>query len=396
MSLYIQHGHGKADRISLALQDGCAEGVIIGSRNERQSSLETYVAELHESYSCQVLFDPQFYVCTLVPPNDRYLPEYNYYTAGRAARDFIRATNVQKYVQQVLDYEAAIGADRLISPSVLFKSFSERWCQVALQLADTSIAYHATLDNAPPLLVSVVVGESALSSRAELVSFLDELTLLDMAGIYLVVARDHSSYSQRFDETRLANLLYLVHVLGKLNGLEVVCGYSDFVGYLLRAAGASSFATGWFQSTQRQFSENTFRKRKSGGKQGRLRYSSSPLLNSIMLSDVQGAHDVDELSRVLSGVELDSVISDATSPEASSWNQRNSEIHHWQTLSKLDAGITGDPKADVDLVIEAVRSAEDSYRVLKANGVAFERSTDSDHLQDWIGALQSFKTIANL
>ena len=60
-----------------------------------------------------------------------------------------------------------------MSPTVIVNAFEDRWSQIALQLADSSIAYHSGLNDAAPLLVSVVLSESAFDSRSDLDAFLD-------------------------------------------------------------------------------------------------------------------------------------------------------------------------------------------------------------------------------
>jgi len=391
MTLYIQHGHAKSTRITDAFDDDSARGVVLAARNEKVANLDSCVAMLHDKYKCDILFDPQFYVSTLIPANDRYLPEeYPYYELGRTAKDFIGRRKVDAYTKQTLDFQADRLFDRLLSPTVIVNSLTDRWSQIALQLADSSIEHHATLSDPSPLLISVVISESALDSRSELDAFLDTLTGWDVQGYYLVVVRDDPTYSQRFDEGRLARLLYLVHVLGDRNGYEVVCGYSDFVGIPLRAAGATAFATGWYQSL-RQFHEKAFLKQKPGGQRARLRYSSRPLINSVMLSELESIHRAGYLDQILSNVELDSMIRRATSPERSEWTTQISERHHWQTLSAMNEELEGSPKASTAAVIESVRQAIGLYTVLRGSGVPFERSTDGEHLREWLRALTAFQ-----
>jgi hypothetical protein len=142
MSLFIQHGHGKGNKITEALSAGSADGVVFSARNEKPENLDSCIAEMRETGDCEILFDPQFYVSTLLPPNDRYLPEYYpYYQAGRTAADFIGASKLQRYAKLTLDFELDRGLDRLISPTVLVHGFSDRWSQVALTLADATVEF---------------------------------------------------------------------------------------------------------------------------------------------------------------------------------------------------------------------------------------------------------------
>ncbi len=392
MTLYIQHGHGKSTKITEAFDDGVAGGVIFAARNERVDKLDAYIEKLREGYdNLDVLFDPQFYVSTLVPANDRYLSEeYPYYQPGRTASSFIGPSKLSEFAKSTLDFQCERDLDRLISPTVIANSLSDRWSQIALQLADASLEYHAGLPEPPPLLLSLVISEAALDSRQDVDTLLDTLTTWDTKGFYLVIVRDDPAYSQHFDPERLARLLYLVHILSARNDYEVVCGYSDFVGIPLTAVGATAFAAGWYHSL-RQFHEKAFLKRKPGGQPTRLRYSSLPLLNSIMLSELESITEVGHLEEVLSGVPLDSVITDAPSPESSNWTGRLSERHHWQTLAAAIAEFGGQPQSDLESVIEYVRTARGLYTQVKGAGVPFERHIDGHHLSSWYRGIQSFR-----
>jgi hypothetical protein len=395
MALYAQHGHGKSDRIIAAAATGDVQGVIFGARNEKSANLVSCIGSLRAEYELDILLDPQFYVSTLNPPNEGYLTEYPYYTSGLAAADFVGSRRLRQYAQDTLAYQADLDVTRLVSPSVIFDSFEDRWFQIALSLADASLECVASLNVAAPLLLTFVLAEQCLSSRRELDVFLDQLTAWEMKGIYLLVAREESSYSQRFEPQRLANLMYLIHVLSHLNDFEVIVGYSDFCGLLLRAVGAAAFATGWNQSL-RQFCRRSFIRQRPGGKLPRLRYSSAPLLNSILLSELDQTFDVGDLEIILSGIPLDSVITSAVRPGASDWNRRISDLHHWQTLHKLDEKIAKKPSEDLTQIEAAIEAASAIYEIVQADGVIFERNSQGQHLEDWTQAIQLFRQLVNL
>lgn len=395
MAFYIQHGHGKSDKIDESLESGIASGVIFGARNEKLANIEKCIECVRERDGA-VLFDPQFHISGVVPANDRFLPEYPYYKVGRTVSDFIGIKKLGGYAKTTLDFELTLAPDRLLSPTVIFDSFESKWCQIALNLADASLDYHAGMKGAPPLLLSFVIGEQALESRSELDSFLDQLTSWDtLTGAYIVISREDSSHSQRFNPERLAHALYLNYVLGEINGLEITNGFSDFCGLLYRAVGSSTFATGWSQGL-RQFHRRSFTKQKPGGQPPLLRYTSGPLLNSILLSELQQVFENGELDDVLSGVPYDAVITEASSPDNSDWNGRTSELHHWQTLAGFDGLIGQDVKKNITSFENKISEAEDLYLKLENDGVVFSVKSKSEHLMQWAEALQTFREIASL
>lgn len=390
MTLYIQHGYGKANKINDALDAETVQGVIFAPKFEKQENLESYIRQLAGSHTCDLLVDPQFYVAAFAPAKEGHLGEYPYFRSGLTATDFT-PRRIQDYARTTIDYQQSLGVTAVVSPTVLFESFADRWFQIALNLANASLEHHASLANPPPLLLSFLIGEGALASTEDVNRFLDAVTQdeWNMQGFYLTVARQETSYNQNCESALLANYLYLVHVLGAINNFRVVLGYTDFLGIPLRAAGASAFASGWWQS-QRHFLRKNFLERKGGGQPPRERFSSGPLLNSIFLTELQDIFDVDMLPRVLSGVPLDAVITVAPSPIRSGWNLAVSQQHHWQTLRRLDQTMTGDVRRDVLRVMRRIGDAQGLHRMLESAGVSFDRFTSGAHLAEWARALSDF------
>jgi len=394
MSLYLQHGHAKSTRITDAYKDGSANGVIFSPRSEKLDNLNQYIAHLRGSGNYTLLMDPQFHICTQSPPKDRYLPEdYTYYQAGRVARDFTGAAKIERYARETLDFQGNMNLDRLLSPTVILQTFADRWTQIAFQLAEASVAHHATMASPRPLNLSFVINESALDSRTSVDQFLDELTTYDVAGFYFCIVRDEATYTQNFEPDRLAHLMYMTHVLSELNDFEVIFGYCDYLGLPLSAAGAKAFSTGWSQSL-RQCHGGTFIKIDQRGRRPRVRYSSSPLLNTILLSELEQIHSAGRLPDVLSNVPLDSEITSATSPESSNWNERLAERHHWQTLADVDTTFGGATRGNVHGLLTRVRQAQSLYIDL-ATSVQFSRNTDGGHLMEWEDAIETFVRIAS-
>lgn len=214
-------------------------------------------------------------------------------------------------------------------------------------------------------------------------------------GLYIVISREEPSYSQGFDPEHLANALYMSYVLGRINDLEVVNGYSDFCGILYRAVGSAAFATGWSQGL-RQFHKRAYTKQKPGGQPPRFRYTSLPLLNSILLSELQQIYEIDRLDDVLSGVPSDTVITQAESPEESNWNQPISELHHWESLHLMDGELSGDVASDVSEIVKKIIEAKELYVSLEKDGIVFGTQTRSNHLDQWAEGIGKFRDVVTL
>src|ERR1035437_8201227 len=107
MAMFVQHGHGKSDRIDAAMGSGSVDGVIFGARNEKIENIDSCVETVREKGG-QVFLDPQFHISAIIPANDRFLPDYPYYEAGLTSADFIGGKKISRYVKKTLDFEMAL------------------------------------------------------------------------------------------------------------------------------------------------------------------------------------------------------------------------------------------------------------------------------------------------
>jgi hypothetical protein len=346
------------------------------------------VAQLRGSYpQATLLFDPQFYAATIPQARDRHLPSYPYYRPLLSRSEF-GLSAIRALVPPVLNYQANLDLSRIIAPTIALDDMSDRWSQIAIYLCQESVDCHAALQAAPPLLLSVVVSENALATGRGLDDFLDEITALNCHGFYIIVERSQS-YAQRFDDRRLAALMYMVHVLGHVNRFEVIVGYTDLAGMLLRAAGAHAWACGWSQSL-RQFSRTRFRP-VTGGRRARERYTSLPLLNSVLLSEVDACQQAQVLNRVLSGSPYDQQIEQADTPLGANWQKEVSALHHWWVLAALEATASrGNVNQRLAACSAAISRARGVYAMLGQAGIRLAPPSDSGHLDDWRNAIDAF------
>jgi hypothetical protein len=397
MTLLIQHGHGKSDKIDRALQAGHATGVIYGPRNEIPGRLASYVAHIRENFPEAMQFiDPQFHACTIIGGNMGKLDSYPYFTSDLHHRNFRAASDITRYVSSTLDFQRDTEVTHFCSPTVAIDSFNDRWSSVALSLAAESIAYHRSLSDGRPLLISIVAHEAAWRSTTQLDDFLDDITDLECEGFYIVVRNEIAAATQSVVPATLAGVLYATHILGNLNEFEVVCGYSDYICLSLHAAGASATACGW-NNGLRRFSFGPFEPR-SGGQRARPRYSSLPLLNSILVNPEMAAiARARELPSVLSNTSYDRPFTQQA-PSAVSWNDATSSLHHWECLGRGIAAVEaiGSSTARMTHVENLITAAQTIYNRLTQNGVYFESTTGPDHLREWQVGIRDYRAHAGI
>jgi len=396
MSVYAQHGYGKGTKLEAAFREGVINGVILSPRDETSANMATLVANVRRDYpQAAVLFDPQVYAGAVSAARDGHLGEYPYYRPGLTRRDLSRPGDLRRIPETTLEYQRTLGTTRLLAPTVCFDDFRDPWSQIAVSLASEALEVVQQWPDAPRMLLTLVIAESAFASREGMDEFLDLITGLDAVGFYLVIKRESASYQATFEAERLKHLLYFVYSLSSINGFEMICGFSDLVGVLLHAAGATHTATGWF-SGLRQFTLARFQP-SSGGRRPRPRYTSAPLLNSILVSELDalaalGAHTV-----VLSGTPEDRSFSSTATPGSLPWPPDTAILHHWRVLSSLVDRIgDGDISERLATCSRLITNAAGSYAALQRRGASFNWSSNATHLADWADAIAGFRTLAGI
>lgn len=398
--LLAQAGYGRGDKIHTALDKDLAGGVILSPKDERRERLEECVSDLRDKHAdAWIMVDPQFYATTVSVPRDGRLPEYDYYADhAPLSRTQFSPRQIAGYVQACLNYQNSLpGLSYILSPSVLFDDFRDSWSQIALNMAEASIDHHDSLADAPPLLVTVVTSELSLRNATGLGEFLDALSGLEVDGFYLLVNRSSSGYQAAMDTRAMENLMYFVHVLAQLNDYRVVVGYSDWLGFLLHAAGASATATGWHQSL-RQFSMARFEPAGSG-RRPRKRYSSTPLLsNPLIVPELEDINRVGLLNNVLSGSSYDAILRTGPAAGEARWTDDISCLAHWAAVGRAIAQIEAQrrPAAKLNAALDLIDGAVTLYDRLLNRGVNFDPKTGPDHLTSWRESVLAFRHAAGV
>lgn len=390
--ILAQTGWGKSDYVESGIQDGSIAGAILSPKDDEPSALSTYASSLQTTLNGKglVLFDPQFYVTTLANAKDGKLPLYPYYAQSLSRASFGPA-NVDTYAKSVLSFQDGLAVDRWISPTVLFYGFRDPWSQAALTLAQASIDIHKTFKMKKPLLISLVLDESALRDRHSLDEYLDTISTFDSRGFYIIVRRNDPNYPAAYEEETIVNLMYLTYVLGDRNSFEVIHGYTDLPGILLLPIGAEAIGTGWY-SNLRQFSMRRFLPG-GGGRQPKTRYTSKALLNSLFINpELEQIRASGGLPIILADTGYDSVMTPR--PLSAPWPLKTSTLHHWKVLSALLGSVTAGKTISqrLDTVEKVIGSAIATYSALATSGVTFEPMTGPRDVMLWQRSLKRFRS----
>lgn len=396
MPLLAQSGYGRAEKIQKGLKSGCIKGVILSPRDEEPAKLKDFSAELRETYNdALILFDPQFYATTVLCPRDQNLPSYDYYNNNKGlSRTKFTPQGIQRYVSEALAFQNSIqGLSYYISPTVIFEDFRDSWSQISLGLAEQAIEHWSKdLSRNKPLLCSLAISEFAFRNREGLDEFLDAISAWDVNGFYLLINRNSTSSNAIFDSTALGNILYFIHVLSRINNYEVFCGYSDWHSFILEAVGASHTACGWFQNLK-NFSMSRFLPA-GRARQPRKRYSSGPLLSSILINpELEAVYSIGSLPTALSGTSHDSIlVNHGPAAGEQFWSGEVACLSHWETISSIASSLSGQPASkQLELATNKINMAKTLFRSFQQREIIFDPSTGPNHLDIWLQAIQNFK-----
>ncbi|MCC8985794.1 MAG: hypothetical protein V9G98_11635 [Candidatus Competibacter sp.] len=402
MSLLAQCGYGRGGKIEQGLNDGVIHGVIMSPRDERRGRLEQDIGNWGNSnLNALVMFDPQFYAANLNNPRDGHLSEFDYYNNNSGlGRTHFSGTRIQGYVKECLDYQhQTFGSNLayLISPTIIFDAFRDSWSQISLNMAVESADYHSTLNSPQPLLISLVISETAFQTMDAVEEFLDALTEIDIQGFYIILRRNSASVQNAMESAPFGRFMYFCHVLTTINEYDVIVGYSDWHSFLLEAAGVTHTATGWYQNL-RQFSLARFQP-SSGGRRPRKRYSSAPLLSCPLINpELQDIYMANLLPRVLSGSSHDAILQNGPASGEGNWFDEISCLAHWYSLNALSQRLSALP-TQLGRIQEAERLMQNAltlYTQLSSQNVSFDPSTGPNHIREWQDSLQEFRGLAGL
>ncbi|SMY11137.1 hypothetical protein BJEO58_00719 [Brevibacterium jeotgali] len=266
MSFMVQHGYGKAQKISDLHNRTRVAGVILSPGDEDEDALSETAKWCSEN-DLKVFIDPQTYRYSTRPPGAGRKHDVHGLDFGGLtwAED---ADSVSRFIAAVGRLNSRLNSNgEWIAPAPLQDTLADVWTPLAVQFART--AGHQW--GADRTIATVAIDESALADWGSVERWLDVVTTLPVSGFYILVSRPSTNYPPLpWAPAKLSNLLRLVHALGTLNDFKVILGFTEFEGILSIAVGGSVAASGW-SYTLRQFSSAKWMNPATGGRPATVR-----------------------------------------------------------------------------------------------------------------------------
>lgn len=389
MALYAQHGYGKANKINKGIESGDISGIILSPKSETPQKLIEFSNEVRNSYiDTKIFFDPQFFMSYLQGPiNAGKLSQYSYFESGLTRAKLSNPANINKYVESVISLQNEMNVSSYISPSIIISDFNNMDCQIAISLAYSTIAIATNKD----LFITFYINENAFSNESAMEEFLNTISLLDVAGFYIVISRDSStSKSTLFKIDILSNIMKFLYIISEINQFDVIVGYSDIISILFSTISNADFACGWY-SNLKQFAESNYRP-STGGRRPRKRYTSSKLLSSLLLiPEIEASNRNHFTDQILSNLPYDDII--YPNVKHDDWTDEISCLHNWETINKMLIDITQHSKISdrLDFLLAKISNAEDLYSQIKTFLPQLDEKSNSNHLSAWKSAISTFR-----
>jgi hypothetical protein len=393
MKLFAQHGAQTGKKITEGLTQGLLDGAVFSPRDIALDTLrESLDAMATDFPTAERLFDPQYYAVFLADNQDARLgylaDDYSVYLQQRRRAQLERESNVRTDVRAALEFQKGLAVTSLIGPGILIpRSLNSVETVIAKNFVRTTAEEFAALNDPRKVFATLAISREALVDKQELIEFVNEITALETPphGFYLLVAaRNTEARSDIYHADVIAGWMFLNHVL-KLNGFEVINGYSDILTPFLGVAGGTAGCFGWW-SNLRAFSIDRFAPSSGGGRLPIQRYLSVGLINRITYFELNALSDLG-VQGVLNGLPLDSLYQNE--PE-----RPKEVLQSWESVRELNRRLLqGDSQNPLRRCIQAIGQAERLYDSIP---LPLDGKSNSEHLEPLREGIGLFARLAEI
>ncbi len=387
MKINHQHGHNFVWNLDSYTEDGSGDGHILSPVNIESDKIPRRMSEDIRKVS---FFDPQFYL-----PHDaaKKLQTYTFFPKNVlntfSTSDFIE--QAYDIAQRCLVFQKELNFQYSVIPTRYFSELPENALeQLTSIFLEPFISEHSRIQDAPPLLLTVIVKPIQLEDellRSELITWITNYP--ELRGVYLIF--DNDFYSKQIkDPEYLSNQLLFIHYL-RQNGLEVHVGYTNTEGYLLSIADPTSVTVGAYENL-RSFGTQRLETREPGTQQGPTpRIYSSKLFQWIpntslppmrrLIPDWQSLFDESPYNEYL------------LNPSSRlNFNRKEIYKHYFFIFSRQAEELPADLQLRTSFVVEKVKMALENFERISNHNVFLDSNSDGSHLPSWMNAISIYNS----
>jgi hypothetical protein len=398
MKLYAQHGYGEGDKINEGLKRKIIDGVIYSPKDISLHRLKERLSEITQA-NVDRFFDPQYYLCPLALDSASrlgyLLEDYGEYFRAKRRRDLEREDEVAKEIKFCLEFQLGLDVTGIIAPNILIpRSLDSIDAAISKNFIRNSRRQFAEFSDSRKLYATLAVSRDALTNIEELANFLDDIVVYDERpdGFYILVSTQNTeARSDIFNADVIGAWMYINHTL-RINGFEVINGYSDLVSPFLGATGGFAGATGWW-SNLRQFSQDRFVPSEGGGRQPNLRYLSTRLLNRVAYFELDSLRN--KVPEILNGLPSDSLYSGEHGSEPQ--NRAHEVLQSWEALKRLnDSIVVSDQRKSLQNCHLRIEEAGALYQKIYSVGLRLDPKSNEEHLEPLREGVRTFEKLAEI
>ncbi len=400
MKILAQHGSKAGDRIAQGLADGLIDGVIYGAKDIAPARLIEKCREHASNHPSSLrLFDPQYYASIVAAEPGVRLgaldgDEAYPYFGARRRRDLEHENRVIEDLESCLNYQQTLPVTAFIAPNIVVRrSLDSVEATIAKDFLRNAAKIHESLRDPRPLFATLAVSTDALRDRIELQNFLQEVTELERppTGFYVLIEHPDSDIPPTLEEPDVLSRWMMINRVLSLSGYQIINGYADALTPYLGAAGATTVASGWF-NTLKVFSLKKFAPSSGMARQPVPRYTSVRLLKSIRHTELELLRS--QFPQILNGGPIDNHYEEDEGSRPSSIGEA---LQNWDCLRLLARMVVpGNPEASLDLIKAALNSAEETYAEIGASGISLRERSNNEHIQLLREELAAFKELAEM
>lgn len=381
MEFLLQQGWGMFQLDTEFIRANFASGVILSPRVYTREQIERHAQEIRK-LDAGVMFDPQFYD----PHTSREkLLSFPYWDGLDFETSTFDGARASTFCERVLQYQReTLHVTEVLIPGRYANAVTEEWLAMHYEFAESA----ARLDLGVPIYSTLALGPDIIANQESLDNVLDEVTGYPVDGVYLVFRIPQDRFFIR-DEGVMYNLLGGVLSM-RLNGKDVIMGYSNQQSLVFAAAGARRMASGNFRNT-RSFNPDIFDEQDDTAMQRGVWFYHPGSLSEFRVESLRLAFRRGLGELFGPPCEYCRELLEASDPGAVRWGEKEAFRHFLFEFGRQVLGLAGESQqASIDIVRGLLANSRACMEELRSRAFvvgerAFDQCIDATE-----GALEAF------